>query len=141
LAQTPHAVRLVLTQKCNLACVHCLADARPHAARNELTTDEWLLLICRLRELKVFDISLTGGEMLTRPDIITLLEQLAIPRFCRITMVTNGTLITPAIAQQLQELKIRNILISIDGMQRANDRIRGEGAFDQATTGLRHLLA
>lgn len=137
----PHSVRLTLTNRCNLHCSFCLNDSTNEQANEELRTEEWLAFIERLKELRVFNISLSGGEIFIRKDLLVLLTRLRENRMHRITLLTNGTLITGEIAAQLNQLKIKNISISLDGLEESHDQIRGLGAFRKTVAGIRHLIA
>jgi len=139
-AKIPYSIRLLLTKRCNLTCTFCLDDAANAAPRSgELTTDQWLVFIKRLKELKVFDVSLSGGEIFLRDDLFVILRALKDNRAHRVTLLTNGTLITDEIAQRLRELDIKNISVSLDGMETVHDSIRGKGAFQKTLQGIRRL--
>jgi len=137
----PHSIRLTLTDRCNLSCDFCFMDASSQSNKEELKTDEWLQVFKRLKELRVFNISLSGGEIFLRDDLMVLLKQLRENRMHKITLLTNGTLITKEIAGQLEQLKIKSIIISLDGLEEKHDQIRGSGAFRDTVTGIRHLIS
>jgi radical SAM protein with 4Fe4S-binding SPASM domain len=60
----------------------------------------------------------------------------------RVTLSTNGTLITADIARRLRESGVSYVGISIDGIGEANDRFRRKaGAFDAALQGVRNCIA
>jgi SynChlorMet cassette radical SAM/SPASM protein ScmE len=140
-ATAPLAVRLELTRKCNLSCFHCLASASAVGAPNELSTAQWLAFFERLETLRVFTLTLTGGEIFARRDAITLLDRLAASRRWRLLIQTNGTLITPEIALRLRELRLSHVTVSLDGMHAVHDKIRGARAFERAIRGVRNLIA
>jgi radical SAM protein with 4Fe4S-binding SPASM domain len=140
-SKIPYAIRLLLTKRCNLNCTFCLDDAWNAAPRSEeLTTSEWLKFFERLKELKIFDVSLSGGEIFLRDDLFTMLKTLKENRVHRLTLLTNGTLITPGIAGQLRQIDIKNISISLDGLEEVHDNIRGKGAFQKAARGIQNLI-
>jgi AdoMet-dependent heme synthase len=141
ISKAPFAVRLHLTRSCNLQCIHCLSDASATPPEGELTTDEWCRLFDDLRELRIVDVSLSGGEPFCRHDIFDLLERLAAPRRHRITILTNGTLITENAAARLAQLRLRRFTLSLDGTEAQHDKVRGRGSFQLAICGLRNLLA
>jgi MoaA/NifB/PqqE/SkfB family radical SAM enzyme len=104
-----------------------------------LSTAEWISFFDRLAELKVFEIDISGGEIFLRDDLFVLLRHLRKLKRHRIALLTNGTLITPAVARELRDIEIRRISISIDGMEEQHDRIRGRGAFNAAMAGVANL--
>jgi SynChlorMet cassette radical SAM/SPASM protein ScmE len=129
-----------LTYKCNLKCDFCLNDASNKADKDELGTAEWLKFFERLRELRVFNISFSGGEIFLRDDLFVLLGKLRENRMHRISLLTNGTLITKETASRLSRLNIKNIAISLDGLENRHDQVRGRGSFRKTTAGIQHLL-
>lgn len=141
LPSVPIAVTLFLTNKCNLMCAHCFAtalEAEPFGS--ELTREEWVRVIRRLSELRVFNIAFSGGEVFVRPDALDILAAAADCRFSNITVVTNATVIDRVIARRLRDLGYLHVGVSIDGTEETHDQIRGRrGAFREALSGL-HLL-
>lgn len=136
----PHSIRILLTSRCNLNCCFCLDSAENISNREDLHAVEWLKFFERIKDLRIFNVSLSGGEIFLRNDLFQLLEKLRENRMHRITLLTNGTLITAKIAEQLNRLKIKNISISIDGLEENHDKIRGTGSFQKTLNGILHLL-
>src|SRR3989338_8502756 len=88
-----------ITRTCNLKCIHCYSDSEAKKYSGELTTEEAKAVIDDLSQVQVVLIS--GGEPLIRQDIFTLASY-AKEKEVRIVLSTNGTLITPAIAQKIK---------------------------------------
>lgn len=60
-------VYLLLTNRCNLKCIHCCADAADENSevyRREMSTQEWTGIIDKIVEIEPGGIVLTGGEPL-----------------------------------------------------------------------------
>jgi SynChlorMet cassette radical SAM/SPASM protein ScmE len=140
LAKVPLSTRILLTHKCNLSCDFCLNDASNTGDKRELQTEEWLEFFDRLKELLIFNIVLSGGEIFLRDDLFVLLKKLRENRVHRISLLTNGTLIKKEVAAQLNRLDIKNIAISIDGLEKTHEQIRGRGTFQKTIQGIRHLI-
>jgi len=87
----PAKVRLELTRKCNLRCVHCKVVTR-RRPRNELSTTDIHRIMPQLRDAGAFEINITGGEIFSRPDVLDLLSAILEHDFM-ITLTTNGTLL------------------------------------------------
>jgi radical SAM protein with 4Fe4S-binding SPASM domain len=84
---------------------------------------------------------LSGGEPLLRPDFFDLAAR-AKEQGLRVTVSTNGTLITPSMARDLKKAGVSYVGVSLDGIGANNDRFRGcRGAFDEALRGIRNCLA
>ena len=106
-----------------------------------MSTDEALALIDDLADFNVPTILFSGGEPLIRKDFFTLAAH-AREKGIRATLSTNGTLITPKVAQKIKDHGIGYVGISIDGVREVNDDFRGvEGAYDRALEGIRNCRA
>jgi len=124
-----------VTKRCNLKCIHCYAFACNNIS-NELTTSEALAVIDDLAEMNVSLLLISGGEPLLRKDIFELAKYAKL-KGIKCALSTNGTLITPEIAEQLKKAGFIYVGVSLDGMKETNDRFRGvKGAFDKAFEGL-----
>ena len=139
--KVPHSIRILLTNKCNLHCNFCFIDSSNNADKEELTTTEWLKFFERLKELFIFDVSLSGGEIFLRNDLFVLLKRLRENLMHKITLLTNGSLITKEIANQLRKINIKNISISVDGLEEKHDQLRGGGNFQKTIKGIQNLLS
>lgn len=126
-----------LTRSCNLACIHCRAAAQDRPYEGELSTDECKRVMDEIAEVSKPIIIMTGGEPLLRADVFELAEYGNQKGF-RMTMATNGTLLTPEIAARMIESGIQRISISIDGADaESHDAFRKvAGAFDGALRGI-----
>ena len=128
-------------RRCNLHCVHCYSDSENRAYSGELTTAEGKALLDDLAAFEIPVLLLSGGEPLVRPDLFELMVY-ARERGLRITLSTNGTLITPDVAARLRALGVSYVGISLDGIGATNDRFRGhKGAFELAMAGFRNCKA
>ena len=128
------------TRTCNLKCRHCYSES-DSKKYDELSTPEAKQFIDDLAEFKVPVILFSGGEPLVRPDFFELAEY-ATQKGIRTTISTNGTLITPEVAQRLKNIGVGYVGISLDGIGEVNDHFRGrKGAYEAALTGIRNCLA
>lgn len=129
-----------ITRACNLNCKHCYSDSGIASAGNEIPTREALEVIDDLAAFNVPVILFSGGEPLMRSDFFDLLYR-ARKRGIRVTVSTNGTLITRGVAADLKKAGVSYVGISLDGIGENNDRFRGrKGAFTAALSGIRYLM-
>lgn len=129
------------TRTCNLKCAHCYMDSDYHKYAGELTTEEAKVFIDDLADFHVPVLLFSGGEPLIRPDFFELAEY-AIAKGIRVTLSTNGTLITREVAQHLKDIGVGYVGISLDGLSEVNDKFRGkEGAFKAAMEGIQNCVA
>lgn len=72
-ARAPFLVIWEVTRACDLACVHCRAEAQPERHPWELTTEEGFALLDEIRRFGQPMFVFTGGDPLKRPDIFELI--------------------------------------------------------------------
>ncbi|HWR11153.1 MAG TPA: radical SAM protein [Rectinemataceae bacterium] len=103
---------LDLTYRCNNACAHCWvrlpADAPER--RDELSPDEYRRIIDDARSYGCRRWSFTGGEPMLRPDFTDIFEY-ATAKATGYSLNTNGTFITPKIAQTLKKKGVKMIAL------------------------------
>ena len=127
-----------ITNKCNLNCRHCLAVSS--RGSEDLTTEELLDVIRQIRELKILNVSVFGGEPLMRRDFFTIIEELSRFRI-GLSLNTNATLITGDIAKRLAGYPIKSYTVSLDGSSReVQDPFRGKGSFEKNIKGIKNLI-
>jgi heme b synthase len=136
----PRLVAWEVTRSCNLNCVHCRAAAERGPYSGELDPRKSLDVLEQIAATAQPIVILTGGEPLLREDIFDLAEhgtQLGL----RMVMATNGTLVTPKIAQRMKSSGIKRVSISLDGASAPkHDRFRQvPGAFDASLRGIENL--
>lgn len=106
----PWSASLEVTRRCNLRCVHCLRG--PSVQDDGLSYDEVCRLVDQLADLGCMRLSLTGGEPLARPDILSIVDY-AWQRRMALTILTNGTLVTAVLADALADLHVHEIQVSL----------------------------
>jgi AdoMet-dependent heme synthase len=129
---------------CNLECTHCLNASGPrNPSVTPLDAESAGRAIAEAERLGVKEIYFTGGEPFLHRDILPLLELslAAAPT----TVLTNGTLITAAMADALAALARAaayslEIRVSLDDVDAdLNDRVRGPGSWAKAIRAVRLL--
>lgn len=129
------------TRACNLTCTHCYASAKSGPAPDELSRDEAFAFLDDLATYGVPAVLLSGGEPLTRPDLLELIGH-GIDRGLRFTLSTNGTLIDKPTAVAIAGAGVTYVGVSIDGSEATHDRVRCRaGAWEQSVRGLRNLAS
>ncbi|MCD6364503.1 MAG: radical SAM protein [Planctomycetes bacterium] len=126
------------TQRCNLRCAHCYSQSTDRQCEDQLSTAEALAMLEDLAEFGVPVVLFSGGEPLLREDLLQLIAR-TVELGMRAVISTNGTLITPQVADSLASAQLGYVGVSLDGMRATNDKFRGrEGAFDDALAGIRN---
>ncbi len=92
-----------LTYACNLKCVHCYTDCynKPELLKKERSTVEILRTLDQLHEAGVLWVCFTGGEIFMRKDFLAIYDHAKRSGFL-ITLFSNGTLFTEALADHLK---------------------------------------
>lgn len=129
-------VSWMTTNRCNLKCAHCYQDAE-EATDKELTTEEGMALIDQIAAAGFKVMIFSGGEPLMRPDIYDLVAH-AREVGLRPVFGSNGTLITPEVAQRLKDAGACAMGISVDSLDaEKHDRFRGlDNAFGLTMAGI-----
>jgi radical SAM protein with 4Fe4S-binding SPASM domain len=127
-----------ITRTCNLRCVHCYSDSQAQAYPGELDWGQMEAVVDDLAAYGIPSLLLSGGEPMVHPRFFDLVER-ASGTGLKLTISTNGTLITPERAARLKAAEVAYVGISLDGIGEIHDRFRRkEGAFDAAVRGFRH---
>jgi MoaA/NifB/PqqE/SkfB family radical SAM enzyme len=138
-AMPPLFLFLELTYQCNLRCPYCYvhpAGKKPkREEREELTAAEIGHIVDQTPPWTL--IFLSGGEPLIRNDFDKILRRIAPKRLCHI--YTNGTMISPADAEQWITLGISSVAVSVDGPKGVHDAIRGRGTFSSSMSAVEML--
>lgn len=138
-----------LTEQCNLRCRHCYQsgsgrDAGLGFAEAAVVLDEIDDALASWSDLYGLaferELSLTGGEPLLWPDLERLVEACASSGF-RVSILTNGTLLDRKAARALAAAGVAAVQVSLEGPRDVHDKVRGDGAFERALEGVKHLQA
>lgn len=132
------------TMRCNLHCEFCYVGDLLNIEgqwRQELTLDA---LERAFPDQPGFQVSLTGGEIFMRKDILSVLDLFRRKGYACGYLTTNGTIINEQRAEALADLAaagfLKHISVSIDGPRDVHDVARGlAGTFERTTAGLRRL--
>jgi mycofactocin radical SAM maturase len=136
--EAPICLTWELTYACNLACVHCLSSSGRRDPR-ELTTAECKSIIDELERMQVFYVNIGGGEPTVRRDFWELVDY-ATAHSVGVKFSTNGSRITPEIAQRIAASDYVDVQISLDGATaEVNDHVRGAGSYATAMGAMQHL--
>lgn len=147
-----YALTVLTSTHCNLGCGYCFQNTAqdlaggsrpPRIARSRLTADtiddilgftQRQMAAVGLDRLRIL---LFGGEPLLNPRGCTqLLERAARIAPTSAWMISNATLLTPALARRLADLGLTHVQVTFDGDRADHDRIRigradGGGTFDR----------
>jgi len=122
---------LHLTDRCNMACRHCLFAASPDAGV-EMPSAEVLRLAEEARAMGTRVFALTGGEPFIHPGFSEIVEALLAGGDTHVVVLTNGSLLRKFGSELLRWGPERfHLQISVDGLPARHDAVRGPGAFER----------
>ncbi len=128
----PHleSVELILTNRCNLSCRHCSANAMNVTGTDFLDTDDIIKIIDKIVACNAKNIILTGGEPLLRKDFMDIVRYINLKdKEIKITLMTNATLLTAELATEITKY-ISAVDISLDGYDDEScSDLRGNNVF------------
>ena len=144
-------LRVSITDRCNERCTYCMPqELQEWLPREEiLTFEETLRLIGIAAELGVSKVRITGGEPLTRRDVIDFIRRIPeISGIRSIGLSTNGTLLAREIAPRktmasgLRAAGVTSVNISLDTLDRAvYSQITGRDFHEQVLRGIDAAIA
>jgi radical SAM protein with 4Fe4S-binding SPASM domain len=126
--RVPICGSIEVTRRCPSKCVHCynkLPMNDQEARGSELTYEEHCRILDEITEAGCLWLLYTGGEIFARNDFLDIYTY-AKQKGLLITLFTNGTLITPAIADYLAEWCPFSIEITLYGRTKETyERVTG----------------
>ncbi|MFY1691228.1 radical SAM protein [Plantactinospora sp. WMMB782] len=136
----PNVLIWDVTFACPLRCSHCYTESGRRRPQN-LSHEEMLRVADALITFRPIMITLCGGEPLTVPRIVEVVERFAAAGV-RVFLYTSGWSVPEETVRRLAG-SVSRIVVSVDGATaEVHDRIRGRaGSFDRAMAALALLDA
>ena len=131
-----------LSEVCNLKCLHCYQEKHKPIS---LEYEKLLNILDQYKDLlkkqNVFGhINITGGEPLCSPHLFSLLDIFYSDReLYSFSILTNGTLLTPEIAEKISQYHPEYVQVSLEGGKQLNDFIRGKGVYRKVAKAVKLL--
>ncbi len=115
--QSPHRMDLMISSMskngvwhCNNKCLHCYAGDQKLGNTKELTTQEWKLIIDKLKKACVPQITFTGGEPTLRDDLVELVEY---SKWFVTRLNTNGALLSKELCNDLFNASLDAVQVTL----------------------------
>lgn len=131
-----------LSENCNLKCLHCYQENhKPVQLKYEQLESIYLQYKELLKKIKMKGhINITGGEPLCNPYFFKILELIKKDSdLITFSILSNGTLITEAVAKKIKSYNPYYVQVSLEGGKKTNDYIRGKGTYKQIAEGIKNL--
>lgn len=140
----PISVQIELTEACNQKCVHCYNFWRydsKKVSKDELSVDNFLLILEKLNNSGISLITLTGGEPLLRPEVFFALLKQAKKYDMEVGLNSNAVLISKDIAKKMFQEGLDNALISLLGVEKTHNKISNlPNGFRNTCNGISNLI-
>lgn len=101
-----------LTYRCPLQCAYCSNPLDFAAVQEELTTAEWIEVLCQARAMGAVQMGFSGGEPLVRRDLEELVAEARRLGFYT-NLITSGLGLDEARIEALREAGLDHIQISL----------------------------
>jgi len=135
----PTSVMFEITQRCNLRCKFCYLGKQINT-EPDMPIEKIFSIIDQLESLGCMEVILLGGEPLIRKDFVQIYKYIK-ERGMLVTIWTNGTLITPRIADLFKKYPPHHLRISLyAGSPEGYEKISGNrNAFEKIKRGVNLL--
>ena len=142
----PFVVQLNLTGRCNLRCVHCCVvkgdreRGKDKSAAPELNLTEIRRILEQLARAGCLMLTLSGGEVLLREDLINIIQYARKLNFA-VKVFTNGTFVGKKEAETFRDLHLYEVHVSLYAAKaKVHDAITAvPGSFEKTLQGIRRL--
>lgn len=142
LRSDPHApisAMIEIADRCNEVCVHCY---QVQGQKGEIATSDWKKILDELAEMGVLFLTISGGEATLRKDFLEIVAYARHKRFA-VKLFTNGLTMTAELAQQLADLAVQEVQISLYSHRpELHDWVtRVPGSWQKTVDGAKALIA
>jgi MoaA/NifB/PqqE/SkfB family radical SAM enzyme len=130
-APVPRVIAISPTMACNYNCQGCYSRGRP--LEDELTLEELESIFTEAEDLGALSVVVTGGEPLGRQGLLGLIAR---HRRLLFVLITNGSLLSEGVAEEIGACGNVLTLVSIEGSPDDTDERRRAGAHAAALRAL-----
>lgn len=111
------SVEWAITSSCNLNCRHCFVADNDQKRHDMFSLEESRIFIKELVNCGVNEVHLTGGEPLTHPGFMQILQEITDAGLSIERIITNGLLVNEELFEKLRALNQSPMFaVSFDGL-------------------------
>lgn len=136
--QVPPIAIFSITNRCNLHCKGCYAQAIRGDAPDELSAGAMRDIVAQAEGLGIAFFVIAGGEPLTRPEIMDITRDFPHVIFL---LATNGMLLDRGLIERLKKQPNTVPVLSLEGNQAETDERRGKGVHERLQSKIAELKA
>lgn len=126
-----------ITLACCFSCKYC-GSTGGRARENELSAEECLDVVHQLADLGCKRVSLIGGEVFMRKDWKEIVHELTNCGI-RTAIITNGFLFNDGILDDIKEVNVESVAVSLDSIEEVHDTYRQKGSYERAIKAIDRL--
>lgn len=108
----PRNAHVYVENRCHLRCAHCYESEETHPSGQSMSVEQYARLFDELAQLGVLYLTLSGGEIFLRRDILDIVERARKKRFA-VTLFTSGTHIDESKADRIAALRVHAVEVSL----------------------------
>ncbi|HOT74341.1 MAG TPA: radical SAM protein [Candidatus Wallbacteria bacterium] len=140
IVSAPVQVYIELTKKCNLNCRHCFTGAAGTDSEGE-PAGVWISILDELHSIGVINVRFTGGEPTVKNGWHEILSHAKKLGFA-VSLQTNGIYSDAAgTVEKIAGLALEQVTVSLDGIGRTHDELRGAGSFEKLMASMKLMKA
>ena len=125
--------------KCNQRCLFCYAAGEHLSGTKELSTEEWMRAIDKLKASGVPMLTFTGGEPTQREDIC---ELIGYSKWFITRLNTNGVLLSEQLCRSLAEASLDSLQITLYSYdEEIHNSLVGASCFEKTVAGIKNAVA
>lgn len=123
---------------CNHKCLHCYAAGQYEADKDELSTEEWLQVIDKLKEIGIPQLTFTGGEPTMREDLVTLVDH---AQWFVTRLNTNGIKLTKELCKELKAASLDSVQVTLySNDENIHNKLVGVKMHHKTVRGIKNAL-
>ncbi|MCR5178809.1 MAG: radical SAM protein [Lachnospiraceae bacterium] len=142
----PHRMDLMISAMtkgdawhCNQNCIHCYAAGQKGSSEEEMSTDDWIKVIDKCRQIGTPQVTFTGGEPTMRDDLIELIAHAS---WFVTRLNTNGIKLTADYCKSLMEASLDSVQITFySSDEEIHNRLVGAPRYKDTVAGIENALA
>lgn len=133
-------VRVCVSEECNFKCKYCKPGGEGVCTGDiNLSVHQLVEIVKVLKQMGCTSVRLTGGEPLLRNDIMIIVE--ALKKLVDVSLVTNGSMLSEKMVQDLKCSKISSVTVSLDTLDKDKFKdITGVDCLDNVLNGIEKLV-
>ena len=143
--QAPHRMDLMISSmmknnmwNCNQKCMHCYANTQENAIVEELSTQQWKIIIDKLKDACIPQITFTGGEPTLRDDLVELVKY---SEYFVTRLNTNGVELSLKLAKDLYDASLDSVQITLYSSKKdIHNLLVGSNRFDDTVNGIKNAI-